>query len=602
MRVLDRIKGSLLGGAAGDALGFAVEFLEDEAIFRRYGENGITECELVNGKALISDDTQMTMFTAEGLLRAQESIIDPSIDDYVKEIYKSYLDWLETQTWEYKSEIVSEHSKLLNTKEMYALRAPGNTCLSALESGRCGSFDLKLNNSKGCGGVMRVAPIALLLAPDSTVSTKTIDIISARSAAITHSHELGYIPAAFLTHIISEILRGTSLYNAITSARTAMLELFDRNENLEYFGQLIDKAVELATANSEEDDLDAIRELGQGWVAEETVAIAVYCSLKYQDNFEKAIIASVNHSGDSDSTGAVTGNIIGAVVGYSNIPSKFIENLELKRELEDLAKALAQSMPEGSDKNRSTLTIPMGTIGNTQQIAEMVLGCGNGTNGENGYMIYTPDETLSLNYTIENAYNKYTANELNITVLHCEAYYNIPINCVNESVKYHQVKTFCNLHDKLNLIQSEIERRMTLMEAVGVRDLAKYQEIVGKEKLPQIIIAINELFHLTDNRDDQDKVEEEYERLCLKLLKDFSLWGARFGVYFLFTFRYSCYPHLMRNLEHFTSSMYYWHYNGEIEYYNRDIERAVKNLQKNEILIQPNRTQNSFYECKMFGF
>lgn len=159
MNVLERIKGSLLGGAVGDALGFAVEFLEDEAIFRRYGEKGITECEIVNGKALISDDTQMTMFTAEGLLRAQKSIVDPSIDDYVKEIYKSYLDWLETQTWEYKSEIVSEHSKLLNTKEMYAPRAPGNTCLSALESGRCGSFDLKLNNSKGCGGVMRVAPM-----------------------------------------------------------------------------------------------------------------------------------------------------------------------------------------------------------------------------------------------------------------------------------------------------------------------------------------------------------------------------------------------------------------------------------------------------------
>lgn len=600
MNVLERIKGSLLGGAVGDALGFAIEFLEDEAIFRRYGENGITECELVNGKALISDDTQMTMFTAEGLLRAQESIVDSSIDDYVKEIYKSYLDWLETQTWEYKSEIVSEHSKLLNTKEMYALRAPGNTCLSALESGRCGSFDLKLNNSKGCGGVMRVAPIALLLAPDSTVSTKTIDIISARSAAITHSHELGYIPAAFLTHIISEILRGASLYNAITSAQTAMLELFDRNENLEYFGQLIDKAVELATANSEKDDLEAIRELGQGWVAEETAAIAVYCSLKYQDNFEKAIIASVNHSGDSDSTGAVTGNIIGAIVGYSNIPSKFVENLELKRELEDLAKALAPSIPKGSNKNHSTLTIPIGTIGNTQQIAEMMFGRGNGTNSGNGYMVYTPDETLSLNYIIKNAYNEYTENELNITVLHCEAYYNIPINCVNESVKYHQVKTFCDLHNKLNLIQSEIERRMALMEEAGVRDLEKYQEIVGEEKLPQIIIAINELFHLTENRDEQDNVEDEYERLCLKLLKDFSLWGARFGVYFLFTFRYSCYPYLMRNLEHFTSSMYYWHYNGEVECHNRDVERAVKNLQKNEILMLPNRTQNSFYECKMF--
>lgn len=381
-----------------------------------------------------------------------------------------------------------------------------------------------------------------------------------------------------------------------------MSELFDKNDNLDYFTQLINKAVELATTNSEEDDLDSIRELGQGWVAEETVAIAVYCSLKYQDNFEKAIIASVNHSGDSDSTGAVTGNIIGAIVGYSNIPSKFVENLEFKRELEDLAKALAPSIPKGSDKNRSTLTIPIGIIGNTQQIAEMMFGRGNGTNSENGYMVYTPDETLSLNYIIENAYSKYTANELNIMVLHCEAYYNIPINCVNESVEYHQVKTFFDLYNKLCLVKDEIENRMNIMQKAGIRELDKYQEIAEENRFPQIIIAINELFHLTDNRDKQNKEEEEYECLCLNLLKEFSRWGARFGVYFLFSFRYSCYPHLMRNLEHFTSSMYYWHYNGEIEYYNRDFESAVKNLQKNEILIQPNRTQNSFYECKMFGF
>ena len=599
MGVSDRIKGSLLGGAVGDALGFAVEFLEDEAIFRRYGEKGITECELVNGKALISDDTQMTMFTAEGLLRAKENIIDPSIEDYVKEIYKSYTDWLETQTWEYKAEIVSKHSKLLNTKEMYALRAPGNTCLAALESGRCGSFELKLNNSKGCGGVMRVAPIALLLAPDSTISTKTIDIISARSAAITHSHELGYIPAAFLTHIISEILRGSNLYNAIKSAQNAMSELFDRNENVDYFAQLIDKAVELATNDCEEDDLDAIRELGQGWVAEETVAIAVYCSLKYQDDFEKAIIASVNHSGDSDSTGAVTGNIIGAIVGYSNIPSKFVENLELKGELEDLAKALAPSMPKGSVKNHSTLTIPIG-ISDDAKISEIVLGRGCGTNGGNGYMIYTPDATLSLNYTIENAYNKYTANELNITVLHCEAYYNIPINCVNESVEYHQVKTFCDLYNKLCLVKDDIENRMDMMQKAGVRELDKYQEIAEENRFPQIIIAINELFHLTDNRDKQNKEEEEYERLCLNLLKEFSRWGALVGVYFLFVFRYACYPYLMRSLEHFSSSVYFKHYSGEVEYHNDNIARAVKNLQKNEILIMPNRLQNAFVVCKMF--
>jgi len=98
---------------------------------------------------------------------------------------------------------------------------------------------------------------------------------------------------------------------------------------------LIDKAISLS--KEDVDDLEAIRTLGQGWVAEETLAIAIYCSLKYSDDFDKAIIASVNHSGDSDSTGAVTGNILGAYLGLKSIPKKYLDNLELKDVILEIA-------------------------------------------------------------------------------------------------------------------------------------------------------------------------------------------------------------------------------------------------------------------------
>lgn len=49
MKNIDKYRGCLIGGAAGDALGYAVEFLDDAAIFSKYGENGITEYSLVNG-------------------------------------------------------------------------------------------------------------------------------------------------------------------------------------------------------------------------------------------------------------------------------------------------------------------------------------------------------------------------------------------------------------------------------------------------------------------------------------------------------------------------------------------------------------------------
>ena len=82
---------------------------------------------------------------------------------------------------------------------------------------------------------------------------------------------------------------------------------------------------------------ECIRELGEGWVAEETLAIAIFCALRYKHSFEQAICAAVNHGGDSDSTGAVAGNILGAYHGYSALPQKYIEKLELKDVILEIA-------------------------------------------------------------------------------------------------------------------------------------------------------------------------------------------------------------------------------------------------------------------------
>lgn len=58
------------------------------------------------------------------------------------------------------------------------------------------------------------------------------------------------------------------------------------------------------------------------------------------NDFEKGIIAAVNHDGDSDSTGALTGNILGAVLGIDAIPQRFLDNLELKDIILEIAEDL----------------------------------------------------------------------------------------------------------------------------------------------------------------------------------------------------------------------------------------------------------------------
>lgn len=336
-RDLNQFKGCLIGGAVGDALGYAVEFMSASSIFAKYGAGGITEYELHCGVAEISDDTQMTLFTATGLLAgsARKMTRGVSEDDVVCHIARSYRDWYRTQTQRYPLPGAHHDSWLVNLPEMFSRRAPGSTCLSALAQGQNGTMEHPANHSKGCGGIMRVAPIGLYFCGKRRTAEET-DMLAAKAAALTHGHELGYIPAAMLTHIIVRISAyGDSVKEAVTDSMRQVPALFPRARHMDELLTVLGKAMDLSAQDL--NDLDAIRLLGEGWVAEETLAIAVYCALKYADDFKKAVIASVNHDGDSDSTGAVTGNILGAALGYDAIPREYTEHLELKDVILEIA-------------------------------------------------------------------------------------------------------------------------------------------------------------------------------------------------------------------------------------------------------------------------
>ena len=221
----------------------------------------------------------------------------------------------------------------MDVPQLYNNRAPGMTCLSSLKQLKATGLaedylSLTLNHSKGCGGVMRVAPLGLVQYPHT--SFEDVDKEAAQLAAITHSHPLGYLPAAVLVHIIRKIVfyRETLTLKAIvTEAIKTVCEIFKENAHTNALHTILFNAVEYA--ENGDSDLENIHRLGAGWVGEEALAIAVYCALKYQNDFSKALIAAVNHSGDSDSTGAITGNILGAWCGFEHIEAKWKTDLEL---------------------------------------------------------------------------------------------------------------------------------------------------------------------------------------------------------------------------------------------------------------------------------
>ena len=330
----DRIRGSLIGGAIGDALGYPVEFIYSFGeIQKRYGERGITRLDTKQhwleeaeqaGKAVVSDDTQMTLFTANGLLNAKKQGILLKYG-----ICSAYIEWYLTQIG--KKSPKYKDCWISNVPELNHRRAPGNTCMSSLDDIYRGKEPM--NNSKGCGGVMRVAPIPLYAAVQDRMSIEEADHLAGDAAEITHLHPLGYISAALVAHIIyclvgDELPTRQSLEDYIHEGMEAMEKLFPGSSyDVKYLGELANKAIILA--ENDKPDVTNIESIGEGWTGEEALTIALYCALKHFDSFEEAMIAAVNHGGDSDSTGAVTGNILGAAIGYEAIPQFYKDDLEM---------------------------------------------------------------------------------------------------------------------------------------------------------------------------------------------------------------------------------------------------------------------------------
>lgn len=351
VELLERIRGSLLGGAAGDALGYAVEFITAEMIRDIYGSGGIRHYAMSDGKAIVSDDTQMTLFTAEGIVMGwNRAVAGGMAADMEVYVHDAYMNWLATQG--YRTEgMWRQFSYLMQRPELFHQRAPGGTCLGALLSGRMGSLREPINNSKGCGGVMRVAPVGFVGAFSRRYDDAPQDAPlwqAAKIAAITHGHPMGYMSAAML----AEMLRLITLENGMTLEEIALSAL-EKTERLlgadeGPAGMTLHGLVRKAIALSHEgmDDLQAIRSLGEGWVGEEALAIALYCALKYQTDFASCICAAVNHDGDSDSTGAIAGNILGAWLGAEGIPEEWVAPLDVREAVETMARQLYEVAKE----------------------------------------------------------------------------------------------------------------------------------------------------------------------------------------------------------------------------------------------------------------
>lgn len=328
-KLQDKCRGSLVGGAVGDALGYEVEFMSLNSIIKRFGDKGISRYVLHNDTAEFSDDTQMTLFTAEGLMKGIIATKAGKPEEILPYITDAYLEWYRTQT---EAPVPIEGSWMSNLKKLWSRRAPGNTCISALEA--ISHKREVRNNSKGCGGVMRVAPIGIFNGVHRNLYDyeKTAHL-AGWAAEVTHHHISSTLASALMATTVENCIQdkkvNRTIFGWIVDGGLSMMGRYfpGHDKELHDFVALIKRATELG--KSDVPERDAIRELGEGWVGDEALAIAIFSVMRHIDNFEDCIVCAVNHDGDSDSTGAIAGNIIGAILGYTAIPKHYLDKLEI---------------------------------------------------------------------------------------------------------------------------------------------------------------------------------------------------------------------------------------------------------------------------------
>lgn len=335
----ERFLGSVLAGALGDALGYGVRSQPIGSIRVEHGAAGITAPIARDGVVRVSDATRLMMFTVDGLVRAHIARrIEPSDRGPEPELQHAYQRWLHTQgrPWAeaggpYARHLDQPDGWLVAQRALFEPRGPENACVSALDgfarTHRQGTFADPVNDANGCGGLVRAAPVAVWSNDPGEVFHA-----AAAAAALTHGHPAGHLSAGTLAALVHQLLRGAGLDGALQVVRELLPSWSGHEAQL----RALDAAEALAERGAVAPEVLA-KQLGGGRTGDQALAIGLY-SVLATDGLPEALLLSVNHSGDSDSTGTVCGNIAGAVHGTRALSTHWLGGLEVH----DIVRRLAQ--------------------------------------------------------------------------------------------------------------------------------------------------------------------------------------------------------------------------------------------------------------------
>ena len=304
---LDKFSGTLLGVSIGDTLGHPFEGMLRERIYSHFKD--FKEF-IINKKKFFgtyTDDTQLTLHTAEALIQGSGFNINNFIREYVK--------WLEDPPI-----------------------GPGFGCISSIQKLKYGiSWEKAASNSGGNGTAMRVSPIGLFYCKD----IKNLEKSALKSSIITHSHPAASAGAIVIARAIAFLIdkKPETVFSIDEFFETIILSISNSQERIwEEFIVILNK-VKQNLSISIEAGLIKFSQVGvkSPYFIEEylgkafvhpytlsTVACAIFVFLKNLNSFEDCIFQLATAGGDSDTVGAIGGSLAGAYFGLKNIPDDLI--------------------------------------------------------------------------------------------------------------------------------------------------------------------------------------------------------------------------------------------------------------------------------------
>lgn len=332
-----RVRGTLLGGAVGDALGAPVDLLAVDEIREAYGAEGLVDLAFGYGRrGAVTQLTQLTFFTVDGLIRAQVRR-DTGAWHPPTDLHRAYLRWAATQHDWGPDERRKDDGWLAREEWLYARREPSRACLLGFGDETMGTLDAPKNPGEaGAEAAARSAPFGLLVGWEPQLVMQ----LAVECAAQTHGHPVAYLAAGAYAVIVHGLARGDSLDGAVQRA----LALLAARPGHQPVSDALQRA--LGAVRQGMPTPVRVEELAGEGTAEGLLAVAVYCALVGED-VRHGLCLAVNQGGPSGAAGALTGGLLGALHGETALPPAWLAELEGRPTLLVLADDFAMEMTQG---------------------------------------------------------------------------------------------------------------------------------------------------------------------------------------------------------------------------------------------------------------